>query len=138
MLNKNCIRRKLTRKEQRDLDIEITFMEGVVERDPHFIEAWKVLSDDYSRRGKFDEGLKADENLVRMQPNDPAVFYNLACSLTILKHYDAAASALSRAITNGFIDFKWLMKDPDLGALRKEPPFKKVWAKICAFQSETE
>lgn len=138
MLNKSCIRRKLTRKEQRDLDLEITFMEGVVGRDPHFVEAWKVLSDDYSRRGRFDESLKADEHLVRMQPNDPAAFYNLACSLTLLKNYEGAASALSRAISNGFTDFKWLMKDPDLSPLRKEPPFKKVWAKISAFQTDPE
>lgn len=138
MLNKNCTRRKLTRKEQRDLDLEITFMEGVIQRDPHFIEAWKVLSDDYSRRSKFQDGLKADEHLVRIQPDDPAVLYNLACTLSLLKQFDEAALALTRAISKGFIDFKWLMKDPDLSPLRKEPPFKKVWAKISALHADSE
>src|SRR6266567_9136373 len=71
MLNKSSTRRKLTRKEQRDLDIEISFMQGVVRRDPNCAEAWRVLSNDYSRRGKFDEGLKADNQLARIQPNDP-------------------------------------------------------------------
>ena len=52
MLNKSSTRRKLTRKEQRDLDIEINFMEGVIRRDPKCIEAWRVLSDDYARRGQ--------------------------------------------------------------------------------------
>jgi tetratricopeptide (TPR) repeat protein len=138
MLNKSCTRRKLTRKEQRDLDIEITFMEGVVGRDPQFLDAWRVLSDAYSRRGKLDEGLKADERLARLRPEDPSVLYNLACSYSLAKKFDEAASVLSRAISNGFIDFKWLMKDPDLSALRKEPPFKKVWAKISAFQADVE
>src|SRR5262249_26123189 len=133
MLNKTCTRRKLTRKEQRDLDIEISFMEGVVERDPLFVEAWKVLSDAYSRRGKFEQGLRADEHLARIRPDDPSVLYNLACSYSLSKNFDNAASVLSRAISNGFHDFKWLMKDPDLGPLRKEAPFKKVWAKISAF-----
>ena len=41
MLNKSCTKRKLTRKEQRDLDIEISFMEGVTHRDPKFAEAWR-------------------------------------------------------------------------------------------------
>ena len=138
MLNKSCTRRKLTRKEQRDLDIEISFMEGVVDRDPQCLDAWKVLSDDYSRRGKLDEGLKTDERLARMRPDDPSVLYNLACSYSLAKKFDDAASVLSRAISSGFVDFKWLMKDPDLGALRKEPPFKKVWAKISAFQTDAE
>ena len=138
MLNKSCTRRKLTRKEQRDLDIEITFMEGVVGRDPQFLDAWRVLSDAYSRRGKLDEGLKADERLARLRPEDPSVLYNLACSYSLAKKFEEAASVLSRAISNGFVDFKWLMKDPDLSALRKEPPFKKVWAKISAFQADVE
>jgi tetratricopeptide (TPR) repeat protein len=136
MLNKSCTRRKLTRKEQRDLDIEIAFMEGVIQRDALFIEAWKVLSDAYSRRGKFDDGLRADEHLARILPDDPAVHYNLACSYSLLKNFESAASALGRAISKGFTDFKWLMKDPDLSPLRKEPPFKKIWAKISAFQAE--
>src|SRR5258706_13814055 len=71
MLNKNSTRRKLARKDQRDLDIEIRFMEGIARRDPKFTEAWKVLSDAYSRRGKHDAGLKVDQHLARIQPDDP-------------------------------------------------------------------
>ena len=137
MLNKSCTRRKLTRKEQRDLDIEITFMEGVVHRDPKFLEACRVLSDDYSRRGKLEEGLKADEHLAKMQPDDPAVLYNLACSYSLAKHLDEAIAALTLAVARGFTDFKWLMKDPDLLNLRKEPMFKKHLLKLGTFQTDT-
>jgi hypothetical protein len=72
MVDKSSTKRKLTRREQRDLDIEITFMEGLLQRDPKCIEALSVLSDDYSRRGKVTEGLKADVQLARIRPNDPA------------------------------------------------------------------
>ncbi len=137
MLNKSSTRRKLTRKEQRDLDIEISFMEGVIRRDPKCLEAWRVLSDDYSRRGKLDEGLKADEQLARMQPDDPAVLYNLACSHSLAKNFEEAVAALAQAIARGFCDFKWLMKDPDLVNLRKEPMFKKIVVKLGAFQPGT-
>src|SRR5262245_13338998 len=88
MLNKSSTRRKLTRKEQRDLDIEISFMQGVVRRDPKFVEAWKVLSDGYSRRGKLQEGLRADEHLARIQPDDPGILYNLACSYALAKNLE--------------------------------------------------
>ena len=43
MLNKAATKRKLTRREQRDLDVEISFMEGVVRREPGCVEAWRVL-----------------------------------------------------------------------------------------------
>jgi len=137
MLNKSSTRRKLTRKEQRDLDIEIGFMEGVVHRDPKCIDAWRVLSDDYARRGKLDEGLKADEQLARMQPEDPAVLYNLACSHSLARNFEEAVAALAQAIARGFNDFKWLLKDPDLVNLRKEPLFKKILLKLGACQTGT-
>ena len=123
MLNKSCTRRKLTRKEQRDLDIEITFMEGVVHRDPKFLEAWRVLSDDYSRRGKLEEGLKADEQLAKMQPDDPAVLYNLACSYALLHQVDDAMRELRRSIGLGFRDYRQLVVDPDLASLRLTQEF---------------
>lgn len=137
MLNRSSTKRKLTRKEQRDLDIEISFMEGVVRRDPRFVEAWRVLSDDYSRRGRHNEGLKADEQLAQIEPRDPAVFYNLACSYCLSKKMEEGVSALAKAVANGFNDFKWLLKDPDLAPLRKDPLFKKVWVKISTLQPGT-
>ena len=55
MLNKVYGRRKLTRREERDLEVEIQFMEGIVQRDPQFVEALQVLGTDYARRGDFHE-----------------------------------------------------------------------------------
>src|SRR6266496_4858847 len=114
-------RRKLSRRQQRDLDLEISFMRGVVRRDPGFVEALQVLGDDYTRRGKFQDGLKIDRKLAQLRPEDPAMFYNLACSYSLTKRYDRAVAALSRAIEQGYRDFKWLVKDPDLHGLRQHP-----------------
>ncbi len=136
MLNKTNSKRKLTRKEQRDLDIEIGFMEGVVQRDPRCADAWKVLSEDYARRSKFDEGLKAGEHLARIQPDDPSALYNLACCYSMARQIDQSIGALSQAISKGFDDFKWLLKDPDLGNLRKDPAFKKVWGKLASVKAK--
>src|SRR5258706_118151 len=54
-------KQKLSRRQQQDLDIEIGFIEGVVQRDPHYVEALQILGDDYTRRGKFENGLRIDE-----------------------------------------------------------------------------
>jgi tetratricopeptide (TPR) repeat protein len=130
MPKKSSLRKKLTRRELRDLDLEIGFMEGIVRRDPKFVEALQVLGDDYSRRGKHSDGLRIDRRLVRLRPQDPLAFYNLACSYALTKQYEQAVSALSRAIDRGYRDFKALVKDPDLAHLRQHPLFKKTQAKI--------
>ena len=130
MPNKTGQRKKLTRQEQRDLDIEISFVEGIVRRDPHFIEALRVLGDGYTRRGRIREGLKVDEQLAELRPMDPETFYSLACSYALARKIERAFNALSRAIDLGYRDSKWVRKDPDLANLRKSPRFKKILAKL--------
>lgn len=129
--------KKLTREQQRDLDIEISFLEGLVRRAPAFIEALQILGDDYSRRGRFEDGLKVDEQLAHLRPGDPPVLYNLACSYSLTDQFAAAAAALNRALDLGYCDFKWLSKDPDLAKFRKHPLYKKIRARIKALEIKT-
>lgn len=127
-------REKLTRQEQRDLDIEIDFIQGVVKRDPHYVEALQILGDDYTRRGKFVEGLTVDERLARLRPDDALVHYKLACSYSLTQQYDAAVVALERALGLGYRDFRWISRDPDLDNLRKHPLYQKVRARVRSLQ----
>jgi len=122
--------KKLSRRELRDLDVEIGFLRGVVRRDPDFVEALQVLGDAYTKRGRFDAGLEVDEALSKLCPHDPMVLYNLACSYALTKRHEQAGAALLRALDLGYSDFKWLMKDPDLESLRKHAVFEKVKAKL--------
>ncbi len=127
---KNCARKKLSREEAKDLDVKIGFMEGVVRRDPAFVEALQILGDDYTRRGKFVAGLKVDEQLSQLRPDDPSVQYNLACSYSLTGNFNQAIAALEQALNLGFDDFKWLARDPDLTGLRQHPLYKNIRAKV--------
>ncbi len=80
MPKKSSVRRELTPREARDLDVEIGFIEGVVRRDPLYVDALRVLGDSYTRRGRYIEGLRVDQELSRLRPDDALVSYNLACS----------------------------------------------------------
>src|SRR5437773_7465460 len=122
--------KKMTREQERSLDIEIGFLEGVVRRDPAYIDALQILGDNYTRRGRFEDGLKVDEQLVRLRPADALVHYNLACSYSLTAQFAAVAAALNRAVDLGYRDFKWLSRDPDLAAFRKNPLYKKIRARI--------
>ena len=126
----NARNKKPSRKEARDLDVKIGFLEGIVGRDPRYVEALQILGDHYTQRGKFGESLKVDKQLSRLEPRNPLVFYNLACSYSLNRELDMAAEALERALALGYRDFKWLAKDPDLRPLRKHPIYRSIEAKI--------
>ncbi len=123
-------RRKATLQELRDLDLEILFMEGVVQRDPRYIEALQILGDDYTKRDRFQDGLRMDQRLARLCPRDAIVHYNLACSYSLTQQCDLAAEALTTAINLGYHDFDRMARDPDLKHLREHAGYKKIQAKI--------
>jgi tetratricopeptide (TPR) repeat protein len=123
-------RRRLTRKQQRDIDIEIGFLEGLVRRDPEYVEALEILGDGYTKRGRFEEGLAIDQQLVALRPTDSGMCFNLACSLSLTKRLDEAVNALRQAIQLGYRDFEWLLKDPDLRRLREDERFAVILALI--------
>ena len=127
---KNSTRKKLTRSEQRDLDTKIEFIEGLVRRDPDYVDALQLLGDHYTQRGRYAEGLKMDERLARLQPGDALVFYNLACSYSLTEQFDRAALALEKALGLGYRDFNWLARDPDLHKLRQQPIYRHIEDKI--------
>jgi tetratricopeptide (TPR) repeat protein len=127
---KNSTKKKLTSAEQRDLDTKIQFIEGLVRRDPNYVDALQLLGDHYTQRGRFTEGLNVDERLAQLDPKNALVFYNLACSYSLTDQFERAIIALDQAIELGYRDFKWLAKDPDLKKLRAQPVFQEISEKI--------
>jgi tetratricopeptide (TPR) repeat protein len=134
---KNTAKKKLNRAEQRDLDTKIEFIEGLVRRDPDYVDALQILGDHYTQRGRITEGLQVDERLARLEPQNPLVFYNLACSYSLAEEFDHAVAALDKAMQLGYRDFDWLAKDPDLKKLRAQPAFHDLKAKIRQLKSKS-
>ncbi len=129
--------KKLTRTEQRELDTKIEFIEGLVRRDPQYVDALQILGDHYTQRGRITEGLQVDEKLAQLEPENPVVFYNLACSYSLTEEFERAVAALHRAIKLGYDDFAWLAKDPDLKKLREQPAFDKLKEKIKQLKAKS-
>lgn len=119
-------RPKGCKRGKEDLVFEIQFFEGVSQRDPAYVEALQILGDAYTKTGQWDKGLHVDKRLARLCPANPLVFYNLACSYSLLNKLDAAFGALRKAIALGYDDARWLVKDPDLKNLRGDSRFEKI------------
>jgi len=125
---------QLTTKEIRDLDIEISFLQGIVDRDSEYIEALQLLGDDYTKRGKFNDGLKIDEHLAKLLPEDSMVFYNLACSYSLTNRINESLKALNKAVLLGYNDSKWMDTDPDLDNVRSDTQYQSIRQKLTNSQ----
>jgi tetratricopeptide (TPR) repeat protein len=133
---KSIARKRISRATRRDLDTKIQFIEGIVRRDPDYVDALQLLGDHYTQRGHFNEGLKVDERLARLAPGSPLVFYNLACSYSLTDQFERAALALEKALDLGYRDFAWLARDPDLKKFRRHPAYEEIQAKIRRMKIE--
>lgn len=79
-----------------------------------------------TRLRRYEEGLTVDLRLVRMQPDEPIIHYNLACSLALLGRAGEAVEELERAVELGYDDVDHLLKDRDLRTLRSDPRFEEI------------
>ncbi len=125
---KKCERPK--NKDSDNMDFEIRFYEGVLNKQPNFIEALMALGDLYTRKGEFAKGLIVDQKLARLRPEDPIVHYNLACSYSLLQDIDKAFEALQKAVEKGYCDVDYMLKDRDLANLRQDKRFKQYIEKL--------
>jgi tetratricopeptide (TPR) repeat protein len=108
------------------LDFELDFFEGILQRNPDFVDALRVHGNNLTLKGRYAEGLKIDRRIVELRPKDALAHYNLACSLSLLKKVDQALRALRKAIELGYHDFRYLREDRDLDAIRKDPRFRQL------------
>lgn len=107
------------------LEFEISFYQELLQTKPDHVDALTALGEAYTRRGLYEKGLEIDRRLTELKVHDPVVWYNLACSLSLLKRIDESLHAIQQAITLGYDDFEFLAKDPDLEALRRSPQFRR-------------
>ncbi len=119
-------------KKNSSIQFEMAFFEQVLARAPDFIEALICLGDLYTREGLYAKGLEIDERLARLRPQEPEVFYNLACSYSLLNNIPAARRAMARAFDLGYDEWDHLRKDKDLANLLGDHEFV---ARLKEFQS---
>lgn len=128
--------RQLSPREARDLDIEISFLAGLTRRDPAYVEALQLLGDAYSRRGRFHDTLRVDQQVARLRPEDPHVLFNLACSQALTGHFEATYDTLLRALEAGWRDLRRLSREPDLAAFRKHPLYRRLRQRLKTVRTE--
>jgi tetratricopeptide (TPR) repeat protein len=112
--------------ERTQLDFEIAFFAGIINRMPDYADVLRAQSANYSTKGQLKEGLRIDLALADLLPSDPDIRYNLACRYALLQQSDTALEVLDQAVTLGYRDFPFMLQDRDLESLRNDPRFRQM------------
>ena len=115
-----------SRKGKREDRVELAFLEALRLRLGDEGDLLKALADLYTRVGRYEDGLALDLKLSELNPREPLVWYNLACSLALLDRRDESLDALARAVKLGYDDFEWMRRDSDLRSLRDDQRFQAI------------
>lgn len=110
--------------------VELGFLESIRRRLPAHQRTLEALGHLYTRSGRYQDGLGVDEALIRLRPDDPVAWYNLACSQALTGKSDQALQALERCMELGYTDLAWIRKDEDLAALHADPRFIALLARF--------
>ena len=122
-------------EEERARRVEVAFLEGVRARLPGHGAVVESLGCLYTEMGRYQDGLGADREMVRLEPRSPTAWYNLACSLSLTNQADAAFAALEKAIALGYDDAEWMQDDDDFEPIKKDPRFARILAQLLARQA---
>lgn len=120
--------------EEADL-VEMYFLEKVAARLPEDEDVLLALGDIYTRAGRYEDGLRIDRILVKLQPEDASIWYNLGCSLALLNQREEALVTLRQAVELGYRDHEWMSRDTDLRNIREEKAFKVLLKTISSAKS---
>ena len=121
--------------EERARRVEVEFLEAVRSRLPAHPGVVESLGCLYTEMGSYQDGLRADRQMVQMEPQSPTAWYNLACSLSLTGQTEDAFAALEKAIALGYDDAEWMQDDEDFAKLRKDPRFARLLAQLLARQT---
>ena len=117
--------------ERPQLDFELGFYNGILSKLPDFADVLRAQSANHTLKGNMKDGLRVDQTLASLIPNDPDIQYNLACRYALLHQPDLALETLGHAVAIGYRDFRYMIQDRDLESIRKDPRFRKLIRKYA-------
>lgn len=80
--------------------------------------------------GRTELGLDWARRLLALAPDDPTVYYNVACVFSLAEEIDEGVELFRKAVECGFAHPEWAEHDPDLDALRSHPEFRRILASL--------
>jgi len=105
-------------------------VERRLRHDPEDARALYLGAGAYVRLGERERGLECVSRALELYPDELATLYNAACLYVHLGETERALDALDRAVATGRGSRKWFDNDRDLDALRGNPRFERIVARL--------
>lgn len=93
---------------------------------PGFAPTFLLLASVLRMTGRLEDSADAARMAVLLDPDCAPAHYDLACYYALAGQKDKALAAFETALTRGFCDLEWAVRDPDLEALRAVPEFDRL------------
>ena len=101
-------------------------MEERLELNPDDARACNLVSTKYAMLGDSERAVQFAERSLSIDPEDPMLLYNVACTYARLEMHGDAMRCLEGAVDKGFGHREWIDHDPDLNSLRDNPRFQAL------------
>lgn len=105
------------------------------EQQKRLVELAKQLKQVFDDK-KFADAKPLLEEMLKIQPDDPNHWYNLACVQSRLGEKAAAVKSLETAVDKGWVGFVHLERDEDLENIRKEKGYRALVARKDELQKK--
>lgn len=98
-----------------------------LQHDKHLHPVYINLSSAYLKGRRFDEARDTLDTLQSMEPDNPYLYYNLACYHALRDETGDALAALKQSVKLGFKKVDDIRNDPDLARVRETDAYRQ-WA----------
>ncbi len=117
--------RSLARNDESDAALRktIKLIELHLELNPDDSRALIIGAAANASVGDTERAAQYAARAIAVDPDDPMLLYNIACTYGILGKTDDCLNALEKAVSNGWGDKSWLEHDSDLDSIRSEPRY---------------
>ena len=105
-------------RQQAKYDEAIDQYQKATAINPNFIQAMYGLVLVYSDLHNYSKALDLLQNIRQEQPDNPEVYYNIACIYAKQNMTKESIGWLNQAIDKGFKNWDQIKKDPDLASIR--------------------
>jgi len=83
------------------------------------------------KTGDRERGLSLARRALQLEPEEPTVQFNTACTFAQAGLIDEALDHLELGLNRGFGHRSWIEHDSDLDPIRDEPRFKSLMERLA-------